>query len=170
MRAFFHFPLGRAEKVEGGQKKKIGQKRGPGRGLGGRHGRAGGGAGEEKQGQCRNGKAGAVLPGAVEGKKIKASTFLCKPFSILHICGEPFNGDAENAGKYDKFIIGYKAQAGFNAADGRAPDGQTGKLQLGDQRVLRHPLRGAGLVDSIAGDIGLALVCINLQTFSPRFT
>lgn len=111
-----------------------------------------------------------MLPGAVEGKKIKASTFLCKPFSILHICGEPFNGDAENAGKYDKFIIGYKAQAGFNAADGLAPDGQTGKLQLGGQRVLLHPLRGAGLVDSIAGDIGLALVCINLQTFSPRFT
>lgn len=95
---------------------------------------------------------------------------MCKPFSILHICGEPFNGDAENAGKYDKFIIGYKAQTGFYAADGLAPDGQTGKLQLGGQRVLRHPLRGAGLVDSIAGDIGLALVCVNLQTFSPRFT
>ena len=120
--------------------------------------------------QERESRGGAVGRGAVEGKKIKASTFLCKPFSILHICGEPFNGDAENAGKYDKFIIGYKAQAGFNAADGLAPDGQTGKLQLGGQRVLRHPLRGAGLVDSIAGDIGLALVCINLQTFSPRFT
>ena len=66
--------------------------------------------------------------GAVEGKKIKASTGLCKPFSILHIAGEPFNGHAENAGKYDKFIIGYKAQAGFYTADGLAPDGQTGKL------------------------------------------
>jgi len=53
---------------------------------------------------------------------------LCKPFSILHIAGEPFNGHAENAGKYDKFIIGYKAQTGFYAADGLAPDGQTGKL------------------------------------------
>jgi hypothetical protein len=42
-------------------------------------------------------------------KKIKASTGLCKPFLILHIAGEPFNGHAENAGKYDKFIIGYKA-------------------------------------------------------------
>lgn len=62
-------------------------------------------------GRCRNGRAGggAVGRGAVEGKKIKASTFLCKPFSILHIAGEPFNGYAENAGKYDKFIIGYKA-------------------------------------------------------------
>ena len=85
MRAFFHFPLGRAEKVKGGQKIKL-------------------------------------------GKKIKASTGLCKPFLILHIAGEPFNGYAENAGKYDKFIIGYKAQTGFYAADGLAPDGQTGKL------------------------------------------
>lgn len=62
-----------------------------------------------------------MLPGAVEGKKIKASTGLCKPFSILHIAGEPFNGHAENAGKYDKFIIGYKAQTGFYAADGPRP-------------------------------------------------
>lgn len=64
-----------------------------------------------------------MLPGggAVKGKKIKASTFLCKPFSILHIAGEPFNGHAENAGKYDKFIISYKAQAGFYAADRLAP-------------------------------------------------
>lgn len=53
---------------------------------------------------------------------------MCKPFSILHIAGEPFNGHAENAGKYDKFIIGYKAQTSFYAADGLAPDGQTGKL------------------------------------------
>ena len=84
-----------------------------------RRGRAGGGAGEGEPGRRRNGKAGAVQEresrggaarrGAVEGKKIKASTFLCKPFSILHIAGEPFNGYAEDAGKYDKFIIGYKA-------------------------------------------------------------
>jgi hypothetical protein len=106
----------------------------------------------------------------VEGKKIKASTFLCKPFSILHIAGEPFNGYAENAGKYDKFIIGYKAQTGFYAADCLAPYAKTGHLELGGKCVLREALRGAGLVDSIAGDIGLALVCINLQTFSPRFT
>lgn len=95
-------------------------------------------AGTGEPGQCRNGKAGVVQEresrggaarrGVVEGKKIKASTFLCKPFSILHIAGEPFNGHAENAGKYDKFIIGYKAQTGFYAADGLAPDGQTGKL------------------------------------------
>lgn len=81
-------------------------------------------------GRCRHGKAGAVLPGAVEGKKIKASTFLCKPFSILHIAGEPFNGHAENAGKYDKFIIGYKAQAGFYAADRLAPYAKTGTWSL----------------------------------------
>lgn len=95
-----------------------------------KRGRAGGGAGEGKPERCRNGKAGVVLPGAARwrAKKIKASTFLCKPFSILHIAGEPFNGHAENAGKYDKFIIGYKAQTGFYAADGLAPDGQTGKL------------------------------------------
>lgn len=64
-----------------------------------------------------------VLPGAARwrAKKIKASTGLCKPFSILHIAGEPFNGHAENAGKYDKFIISYKAQAGFYAADRLAP-------------------------------------------------
>lgn len=84
----------------------------------------------ESRGGAGTGKPGAVLPGggAVGGKKIKASTGLCKPFSILHIAGEPFNGHAENAGKYDKFIIGYKAQTGFYAADGLAPDGQTGKL------------------------------------------
>ena len=52
-------------------------------------------------------RGGAARRGAVEGKKIKASTGLCKPFSIQHIAGEPFNGHAENAGKYDKFIIGY---------------------------------------------------------------
>jgi hypothetical protein len=127
MRAFFHFPLGRAEKVEGGQKIKL-------------------------------------------GKKIKASTGLCKPFLILHIAGEPFNGYAENAGKYDKFIIGYKAQAGFYAADRLAPYAKTGHLEFGGKCILREALRGAGLVDFIAGDIGLALVCINLQTFSPRFT
>ena len=141
-------------------------------------------------GRCRHGRAGAVLLGAdcrggagtgVQGrccparrgggqKKIKASTFLCKPFSILHICGEPFNGYAENAGKYDKFIIGYKAQAGFYAADRLAPYAKTGHLEFGGKCVLREALCGAGLVDSIAGDIGLALVCINLQTFSPRFT
>lgn len=92
MRAFFHFPLGRAEKVEGVKKIKLGRNEGRGAGL-----------------VASTGRAGAVLPGAVEGKKIKASTFLCKPFSILHIAGEPFNGHAENAGKYDKFIIGYKA-------------------------------------------------------------
>ena len=132
----------------------------------------GGGAGEGKPGWCRNGKAGVVLPGAARwrAKKIKASTFLCKPFSILHIAGEPFNGYAENAGKYDKFIIGYKAQAGFYAADRLAPYAKTGHLEFGGKCVLREALCGAGLVDSIAGDIGLALVCINLQTFSPHFT
>ena len=126
----------------------------------------------ESRRRCRNGKAGAVLPGAARwrAKKIKASTFLCKPFSILHIAGEPFNGYAENAGKYDKFIIGYKAQTGFYAADCLAPYAKTGHLELGGKCVLREALRGAGLVDSIAGDIGLAIVCINLQTFSPRFT
>ena len=44
--------------------------------------------------QERESRGGAVGRGAVEDKKIKASTFLSKPFSILHICGEPFNGDA----------------------------------------------------------------------------
>jgi hypothetical protein len=120
--------------------------------------------------QERESRGGAARRGAVEGKKIKASTGLCKPFSILHIAGEPFNGHAENAGKYDKFIISYKAQAGFYAADRLAPYAKTGHLELGGKCVLRQPLRGAGLVDSIAGDIGLALVCVNLQTFSPRFT
>jgi hypothetical protein len=127
----------------------------------------------ESRGGAGTGKPGWCCParrGAVEGKKIKASTFLCKPFSILHIAGEPFNGYAENAGKYDKFIIGYKAQAGFYAADRLAPYAKTGHLEFGGKCVLREALCGAGLVDSIAGDIGLALVCINLQTFSPHFT
>lgn len=86
--------------------------------------------GEDCRGGAGTGEPGVVLPGAARwrAKKIKASTGLCKPFSILHIAGEPFNGHAENAGKYDKFIIGYKAQTGFYAADGLAPDGQTGKL------------------------------------------
>lgn len=120
--------------------------------------------------QERESRGGAARRGAVEGKKIKASTFLCKPFSILHITGEPFNGNAENAGKYDKFIIGYKAQACFYAADCLAPYAKTGHLEFGGKCVLLEALCGAGLVDSIAGDIGLALVCINLQTFSPHFT
>lgn len=120
--------------------------------------------------QERESRGGAARRGVVEGKKIKASTFLCKPFSILHIAGEPFNGYAENAGKYDKFIIGYKAQACFYAADCLVPYAKTGHLEFGGKCVLREALCGAGLVDSIAGDIGLALVCINLQTFSPHFT
>lgn len=81
--------------------------------------------------QKRESRGGAARRGAVEGKKIKASTGLCKPFSILHIAGEPFNGHAENAGKYDKFIISYKAQAGFYAADRLAPYAKTGHLELG---------------------------------------
>lgn len=100
-------------------------------------------AGAAQERECRG---GAARRGAVEGKKkIKASTFLCKPFSILHICGEPFNGDAENAGKYDKFIIGYKAQAGFYAADRLAPYAKTGHLEFGGKCVLREALCGAGL-------------------------
>lgn len=67
------------------------------------------GTGEPEAAQERESRGGAARRGAVEGKKIKASTFMCKPFSILHIAGEPFNGYAENAGKYDKFIIGCKA-------------------------------------------------------------
>ena len=87
------------------------------------------GTGEPEAVQKRESRGGAARRRRGGGqKKIKASTFLCKPFSILHIAGEPFNGHAENAGKYDKFIIGYKAQTGFYAADGLAPDGQTGKL------------------------------------------
>ena len=128
------------------------------------------GTGEPEAAQERESRGGAARRGAVEGKKIKASTFLCKPFSILHIAGEPFNGHAENAGKYDKFIIGYKAQTGFYAADCLEPYAKTGHLEFGGKCVLREALCGAGLVDSIAGDIGLALVCINLQTFSPHFT
>jgi hypothetical protein len=127
--------------------------------------------GADCRGGAGEGKPGLFCPARrVGGQKIKASTFLCKPFSILHIAGEPFNGYAENAGKYDKFIIGYKSQAGFYAADCLAPYAKTGHLEFGGKCVLREALCGAGLVDSIAGDIGLAIVCINLQTFSPHFT
>jgi hypothetical protein len=164
MRAFFHFPLGRAEKVKGVKKIKLGRNEGRGASLVA-------GTGEPEAAQARESRGGAARRRRGGGaKKIKASTFLCKPFSILHIAGEPFNGHAENAGKYDKFIIGYKAQAGFYAADRLAPYAKTGHLEFGGKCVLREALCGAGLVDSIAGDIGLALVCINLQTFSPRFT
>ena len=172
MRAFFHFPLGRAEKVEGVKKIKLGRNEGRGAGLVAGTGEPEAAQARESRRRRRRGKAGVVLPGAARwrAKKIKASTFLCKPFSILHIAGEPFNGYAENAGKYDKFIIGYKAQAGFYAADRLAPYAKTGHLEFGGKCVLREALCGAGLVDSIAGNIGLALVCINLQTFSPHFT
>ena len=172
MRAFFHFPLGRAEKVEGVKKIKLSRNEGRGAGLVAGTGEPEAAQERKSRGRRRRGKAGggAVGRGAVEGKKNKGKHILCKPFSILHICGEPFNGDAENAGKYDKFIIGYKAQAGFYAADCLAPYAKTGHLEFGGKCVLREALCGAGLVDSIAGDIGLALVCINLQTFSPHFT
>lgn len=40
-------------------------------GIGGRHGRAGGGAGEGKPERCRNGKAGVVLPGAARWRAKK---------------------------------------------------------------------------------------------------
>ena len=72
MRAFFHFPLGRAEKVEGGQKIKLGRNDGQGAGLVAGTGEpeaaqereSRGGAGTGKPGRRRNGRAGVVLPGA----------------------------------------------------------------------------------------------------------
>lgn len=90
MRAFFHFPLGRAEKVEGGVKKiKLGRNEGRGAGLVAGTGepeaaqerKSRGGAGEGKPGRvllgaslpgrCRNGKAEVVLPGAARWRAKK---------------------------------------------------------------------------------------------------
>lgn len=57
-------------------------------------------------------------------------------FLLLHIIGEPFNADTENAGKYDEFIICYETKACFYAADGLTPNAETGKLELCGQRIL----------------------------------
>lgn len=88
-----------------------------------------GGRGEDLQGVM-------ALPGGAGGQKNKTCSFLSKPFSILHICGEPFNGDAENAGEYNQFIISDKAQAGFNAADSFTAYAKTGHLEFGGKCVL----------------------------------
>lgn len=61
MRAFFHFPLGQEEKVEGGQKRKLGKNEGRGAGLVAGTGEPGrvllgadcrGGAGTGEPGRC----------------------------------------------------------------------------------------------------------------------
>ena len=88
MRAFFHFPLGRAEKVEGVKKIKLGRNEGRGAGLvegtgkpeWRRRGKAGVVQERESRGRCRRGKAGAVLPGAVEGKKNKGKHIFVQAF------------------------------------------------------------------------------------------
>lgn len=67
------------------------------------------GTGEPEAVQERESRGGAARRGAVEGKKNKGKHRFVQAFLILHIAGEPFYGYAENAGKYDKFIIGYKA-------------------------------------------------------------
>ena len=80
MRAFFHFPLGRAEKVEGVKKIKLGRNEGRGAGLVAGTGEPeaaqeresrGGSAGGRLPGRCRNGRAGAVLPGAARWRAKK---------------------------------------------------------------------------------------------------
>lgn len=58
MRAFFHFPLGRAEKVEGGKKIKLGRNEGRGAGL-----VAGTGEPEAAQERESRGGAGTGKPG-----------------------------------------------------------------------------------------------------------
>jgi len=55
---FFHFPLGRAEKVEGGQKIKLGRNEGRGAGLA-----AGTGEPEAAQERKSRGSAGTGEPG-----------------------------------------------------------------------------------------------------------
>ena len=109
MRAFFHFPLGRAEKVEGVKKIKLGRNEGRGAGLvagtgepeaaqeresrGGccwgqiagavqaRESR-GGAVGGRLPGRRRNGSAGAVLPGAARwrAKKNKGKHIFVQAF------------------------------------------------------------------------------------------
>lgn len=71
MRAFFHFPLGRAEKVEGGQKIKLGRNEGRGAGLVAGTGEPEAAQERESRGRCRNGRAGAVLPGAARWRAKK---------------------------------------------------------------------------------------------------
>lgn len=97
--------------MEGGQKIKLGRNEGrgaglvvgvgePGRVLLGAVCRSGAGTGEP--GRCCPARRGG-------GQKNKGKHRFVQAFLILHIAGEPFYGYAENAGKYDKFIIGYKA-------------------------------------------------------------
>lgn len=71
MRAFFHFPLGRAEKVEGVKKIKLGRNEGRGAGLVAGTGEPEAAQERESRGGAGTGKPGAVLPGggAVGAKK-----------------------------------------------------------------------------------------------------
>lgn len=72
MRAFFHFPLGRAEKVEGGVKKiKSGRNEGRGAGFVAGTGKPEAAQESESRDGAGTGEPGVVLPGAVEGKKNK---------------------------------------------------------------------------------------------------
>lgn len=71
MRAFFHFPLGRAEKVEGGQKIKLGRNEGRGAGLVAGTGEPEAAQERESRGGAGTGEPGAVLPGAARWRAKK---------------------------------------------------------------------------------------------------
>lgn len=73
MRVFFHFPLGRAEKVKGGQKIKLGRNEGRGAGLVA-------GTGEPEAAQERESRGGAARRGAVAGKKNKGKHIFVQAF------------------------------------------------------------------------------------------
>ncbi len=59
-------------------------------------------------------------------REIKSGTaysLLAAPllFFLFQIAGEPFKGNAEDAGEDGKLIVGHEAVAGLDAADGLLP-------------------------------------------------
>ena len=78
--------------------------------------------------RCRAGKQ----------KSGTAYSLLAAPllFFLFQIAGEPFKGNAEDAGEDGKLIVGHEAVAGLNAADCLSPQTNTIDLHLGGKGIL----------------------------------
>ena len=75
-------------------------------------------------------------------------------FFLFQIAGEPFKGNAEDAGEDGKLIVGHEAVAGLDAADGLPTKTNTADQHLGGEGILGKPLGRSRQMYSVAGDIG----------------
>ena len=73
------------------------------------------------------------------------------------------------AGEDHKFVVGHKAVACLDTADGLAAYGNTGDLHLDREGVLGKPLRRSGLVYPVAGYVSVTGVVIYFHGQIPPF-